>query len=339
MNSERSTPASPARRARQKLLEAPLDVQLDLDLLRGWREQRDPSLRSSHLLPALARLTLVAGDPEDITLAPQSWELHGPNIYIGRYHANNGPVDLSLDGLLDHEIYKLGSPHARLMLHERGYWTLKALSPSRRTSLAGEVLLHTQPASPLGHRQHITLGEVTLRFEVLGEQAFTSWRQRVKDVLRVQERPALYLKRQGGICGARMLLTPGSACVLGRSYPREGDFVRPAHWDISDVLDWDLGNLYEHERRHIAFRHAVIRPLNSNDWEIEPLSARHHVTINRLPITDARALQPGDEVGLNSVLFHFHHPRAQEPSTLDTIKLPKLIDWHSELPGKRRGEP
>lgn len=349
-----SSPATPPldetarRRLRQRLLCEPLAPRLDLDVFRGWREERDPSLSSSHLLPALARLSLLkSAKSNDEVASYLQWTIYGPRIYLGRYHSSAGPVDIFFDGLLDHELYRINAPHALLELGERGFWTLKALSRGGLVAVDGETIEPGDPAVPVGNRQRITLGVAQFRFDILGDGTLTSWTRRLEDQLRVQENPALFLKRQGGICGPRYELKEGRAAVIGRSFPRERDLSRPGHWNAAETLDWDLSGLREHERRHIGFRHAIIRPRNDHDWEIEALSLRHKLTVNRLPVTEPKLLQSGDEIGLGSIVFQFHHPNAGRPSSRATVKLPNPVDWHHEqkptkppeLPGKRNGPP
>lgn len=339
------------RRLRQRLLCEPLAPRIDLDIFRGWREARDPALASSHLLPALARLTLLESETSSVEVASYlQWTIYGPSVYLGRYHSSSGPVDIFFDGLLDHELYRLNSPHALLEMGERGFWTLRALARGGYVALDGEPIEPGDEAVPVGNRQRITLGVAHFRFDILGDGTLTSWTRRLEDQLRVQEKPALFLKRQGGICGPRHELEEGRAAVIGRSFPREQDLARPPHWNAAETLDWDLSGLREHERRHIGFRHAIVRPRNDHDWEIEPLSLRHRLTVNRLPVTEPKMLKTGDEVGLGSILFHFHHPHAERPSSRATVKLPNPVDWHHEqkpakpakpisLPAKRKGPP
>jgi hypothetical protein len=134
---------------------------------------------------------------------------------------------------------------------------------------------------------------------------------------------ALFLKRHGGLCGPRLKLEPGSSPVIGRFSPRS----QP---------DWELSGLPEHERRHIAYRHAQLRPI-AQGWEIIPLTERHRVYINRQAINGPTRLTTGDEVGLGSVLLHFHYPDGGEAPWRRKLQVPTLVDWQLDgaVPGKK----
>ena len=334
MSDPRDHPTAAARErasARSAHLREPLEQRVDLDALRGWRERRAPALRSAHLLPGLARLVRLTPGPGSGPEGPrQAWAIHGPEVLLGRYHTTHGPVDLGLEGLLDHELYRLGAPHLRLKLHERGHWRVMTLSPSARTELNGAALAQTQREHDLVDGDVLTVGVVALRFEVQPEADRARWMRLREDVLRTEERPALFLKRAGGICGPRHALDGPEGAVIGRAFPEAASLARPRHWAAHREPDWDLSGSREHERRYIAPRHVALRPIHDHDWEIHPLSERQRTFVNRVEITEPRALVPGDEIGLGTVLFHFHHPQAAEPSRRHTIRLPHIVDWHHE---------
>lgn len=293
-----------------------LEALVDLHILRGWAEPRHPSLRSEHLLPRLATLSLEEG--ADTT---QIMGIHGPEVLIGRYHPPHGPVDLLPTGLRDHELYKLGAPHVRLRQEDDGRWSVRPLAPSLPTAVDGEQLRLGQ-AAMLGPRSKLVLGITTWRFEQ-HDVSPAQWERSASDLLQTEGGAALFLKRHGGLCGPRLKLEPGSSPVIGRLSPRS----QP---------DWELSGLPEHERRHIAYRHAQLRPL-AQGWEIIPLTERHRVYINRQAISGPARLAPGDEVGLGSVLLHFHYPDGGEAPWRRKLQVPTLVDWQLDgaVPGKK----
>lgn len=298
-----------------------------LDTLRGWREQRDPSLRASHLLPSLAKLELL----EPARTTRKSWPIHGPKAVLGRYHHANGPVDITFHGLLDHELYKLGTPHARIWIEEGGRWRIERASSKARLVVDGVRLEDLRTNLPLEDGSILQMGIIKLRFELASQDDYLGWVSTLEDVLLTERAPALFLKRFGGVCGPRFAIKEGATRVVGRSFPGKDVLARPAHWLDAALPDWDLGGLYDHERRHIAFRHIALRPVNDHDWELQVLATRQHVTVNGLDVSDSKLLRTGDEIGLGSVLFHFHNPMDELPSQRHTIKLPKLAHYSASV--------
>lgn len=320
-------------RARMRRLQQPLHRHISLDALRGWRERRDATLDSAHVLPALAHLTLIEPplDANASSPPPLSWDVHAPELIIGRYNHSIGPVDLSFHGLLDYELYTITTPHLKLLQLDEQRWRIIRLSPQAIVKLNDELIetLHTE--HPIASGDLLTLGVVTFRFDDVSDGLTVHrWQRKHEDLLRTQTQAAIFLKRHGGICGPRYSLDLARACVLGRSFPSQDSLSTPSHWPSLTPPDWDLSGLRDHERRHIAFRHAVCTPLHDQDWEISALSLRHEVTVNRIAIAESTPLRDGDEIGLGGTLFHFHNPLASKPSTRHTIKLPNSVDWHSE---------
>jgi hypothetical protein len=286
--------------------EETLEALVDLSVLRGWSEPRSAMLRAEHLLPCLATLSLEEAHDAALVLG-----VYGPEVLVGRYHPPHGPVDLLPTGLRDHELYKLGAPHARLKLEDDGGWSIRPLAPSMVTLVNG-VSVRAGDVAALGERSRIVMGVTAWRFERC-EVTLGQWERLAHDLLQTEGGAALFLKRHGGLCGPRLKLEPGSSSVIGRHSPRSAP-------------EWELSGLPEHERRHIAYRHAQLRPV-SQGWEIVPLTERHRVYINRQAISGPTRLNPGDEVALGSVLFHFHYPAGGEAPWRKNLQMPSLVDW------------
>ena len=300
---------------------------IELDVLRGWSERLDPELRSEHLLPSLARLVPLQGGPGASALpGARPLTLHGPQVVLGRYHPQHGPVDLTPSWWSEAQLYKLGSPHVRLALQARG-WRLWAISPGHLTLLNGQPLSHEQTRGwPLASGDQLTLGAVTLRFEV-GPTTLPQWERRLQDMLKTVDHPTLWLKRHGGLCGPMFRLTPRAKALLGRAFPGRGS---PGLGPLlpSSSPDWDLAGLYEHERRHLGFRHASL-DWSQDAWELNPISRRQKVWLNRRELQEPERLTSGDEIGLGGALLHFHDPKAPY-ARLPELPVPKLIDWDHE---------
>lgn len=343
----RPRPTLERRRQRQRQLHEFAAQELVLDRLRGWREGVDATLDSEHILPRLASLTGIdpgreaaisakapissSGDLLDENgPSPLSWDVRAPEVMLGRYSQQIGPTDITFHGALDHELYTLHSPHAKLAQIDAQTWHLTRLSPQAIVAINDEVVTQIHKAHPITHGDVITLGVLRMRFDVNREIELHTWRQKQRDLLRTQQGVALFLKRHGGLCGPRFTLPLDRACVIGRSFPASTSLHYPLDWPPFGASDWNLSGLPDHERRHIGFRHVSLRPIHDQDWEISPLSNRLEVTVNRISIRDAMPLKDGDEIGLGNVLFHFHNPMASQPSTRHTIKLPSAVDWHSE---------
>jgi len=307
---------------------APDPEPIDLDVLRGWHERRDPTLTAAHALPALA--TLVLSHPDGRTRA--LFELHGPETYIGRYHPQHGPVDLILTGLRDHEIYKLSAPHVRLTLEERGQWMVRPMSPAAITELDGQPLHDTRRSVPIEDGAKLRLGATEFAFEKT-DVDYGSWLEAKKELLVAVEQPALFLCRSGGPCGPRIGLDPDAETVVGRSFPTETELPSKS-WSQTEQPDWDLAGVYEHERKFIGFRHAAFKVVDGDQWVVDPITVRQRTYVNRVEISGATPLMPGDEVGMGSVLFHFHDPSNIRASTESrTAELPTVVNWQEEHAG------
>ena len=333
-----------ASRRRERLLAAPLDARVDLDALKGWSERREATLRSDHVLPALAQLSLWGEQSEasaSALSAPLCWTIHAPEVLLGRYSLQVGPVDLPFYGLLDYELYSLAAPHARLAMRQHALWHVTRLSPQAEVAVNGVALSSLHRAHPVRPGDRLRLGVLRLRFEVdpKRDDALKRWQHQRADLLRTQRGAALFLKRAGSLCGPRYALRAGRAAVLGRSFPSPRALNSSSPWPDHPEPDWDLSGLPDEERRHLAFRHAALRPLHDQDWEIAPLSTRHHVSVNRLEIVAPTPLRDGDEIGLGGVLFYFHNPLAAQPSRHHTVKLPYAVDWLAERPSTREIPP
>lgn len=295
----------------------------DLDILRGWKEVGDEELRGTHCLPALGLLVR-----RDQNGGRQEVALHGPESYVGRYHPQNGPVDVILNGLDDHEIYRLSAPHVRIVMTERGDWAVRPMTPAAVTELNGTALTDTRQQYAIRTGDTLRLGAVDFEFRTTGVK-YDEWLERKKKALIDVNETSLFLKRAGGICGPRVVAHKGSKVVLGRSFPQPQELsVGP--WRAEAQPDWNLAGLWEWERKFIGFRHASLVQID-DQWYIEPLSLRQRTFVNRLEITTATALMPGDEVGLGSVLFHFHDPSDIRRSTEShTAELPAVVNWREE---------
>src|SRR5690554_3724779 len=146
-----------------------LDEYFELDVLRGWREVHDLNLSALHALPVLA--ALVQMDSEMVEL--DRIEIHGPDVILGRFQPQNGPVDLVPGRLLDHENYRLGVPHLYLRFDETG-WSIRLLTTTCPTYLAGEKIEETDRYYGVNHGDELKLGVVRFVFES-GEQPLGAW--------------------------------------------------------------------------------------------------------------------------------------------------------------------
>lgn len=323
MSARETTTAAPMRaqerQARRR--HAALSERVALDVMRGWSEQRDPQLRSAHVLPALAKLVPLDGGVD--------LGIHAPSILFGRFHPQTGPVDLVPYERLDHELYRIGAPHARLTLEDSGVWTMR---PMTTTLLRGRVLDADSAPTVIDHGAILGFGTLAYKFEVTDEKLLGQWLRIHSDMLKMNTEPTLFLKRRGGLCGPRYTLESNSSNVIGRSFPGAQIFGADAE-KMPAPPDWDLAGLYEHERRHVAFRHLSVRRYDDQSWEVVPLTRRHKVYVNRVRIHEPQQLEPGDEIGLDSVLLHFHDPSPKVPvrSLADLVGATKH-------PGMIRGE-
>ena len=304
------------------------DEIFDLDVLRGWKEVGDVQLRGDHCLPALA--VLVRRMPDG---GRDELPLHGPETYIGRYHPQNGPVDVILNGLEDHEIYRLSAPHVRIVMSERGEWTVRPMTPAAVTQLNETTLSETRQQYAIRADDVLRLGAVDFEFRPTGV-TYDEWLQRKKGALVGIDTTTLLLKRAGGVCGPRLTLDPARRAVVGRSFPRSNE-LPSGPWRAEEQPNWNLGGLWEWERKFIGFRHAALDQVDGQ-WFIEPLSQRQRTFVNRVEVSSSTPLMPGDEVALGSVLFHFHDPSDVRRSTeARTAELPIVVNWREEQTSPR----
>ena len=300
------------------------DLVFDLDVLRGWKEVRDENLRTDHILPPVAHL--ICRHPDGGVR--HEFAIHGPETYIGRYHPQNGPVDLILSGMTDHEVYKLSAPHVRIVMSDRGDWSVRPMTPAAHTELNGTVLVDTRKQYTLRNEDRLMLGAVEFEVRASGV-TYDEWLGAKKDILLNEDETCIFLMRAGGICGPSIVAPKGARIVLGRSFPRKGD-LSLGPWRGEEQPDWNLAGLYEWERRFIGFRHAALVQVDEQ-WYIEPISQRQRTFVNRVEISGTTPLMPGDEIGLGSVLFHFHDPSDIRASTEShTAELPAVVDWREE---------
>lgn len=296
----------------------------DLDVLRGWKDQYDAALRAEHALTPLARI--VCREPDQ--RVRYDFRIHGPETYVGRYHPQNGPVDIVFAGLDDHEVYKLSAPHVRFVMNEHGAWTVRPMTPAAVTCLNGRPLADTRQAVPLVSGDTLTLGALDFEFKTTGTP-YSEWLRMRSRILATEQHTSLFLVRSGAIAGPRIRLPRGGRVVLGRSFPATSDLAAGA-WRAHEQPDWDLAGLYEWERKFIGFIHAAIAEVDKQ-WVIEPISTRQRTFVNRLEVTAKTPLMPGDEIGLGSVLFHFHDPSdAHAFVRTHTAELPEVVNWREE---------
>ncbi len=307
------TSEMPARSGQRKTV--------NLDLLRGWSDAQDPRLRRSHKLPTIARLIAVDGGEEAVIT------LHGPDVYIGRFHPQAGPVDIVPTQLADHEIYKFAAPHARFTYTD-GDWVLVSTAPNGVVEIDGKRVRDVGLRNHLPIGARVRLGVVEFVFEQ-GPSTFQEWTEARNALLESSEGPTLFLKRAGSLAGPTFRLRRDVSNVIGRRFP--DPLAIGADWPIADQPDWNLSGLHDHEAKFIGFRHAEIRSAENDEWTITPISLRQRTYLNRVEIVGQTPLLPGDEIGLGSVLFHFHHPADLEASTDHrTAELPAVVDWQRE---------
>jgi hypothetical protein len=302
--------------------------------LRGWKEKREISLDSKHAVPFLARLVRT----DDGVADGDVFAIHGPDLYVGRFHPQHGPVDMILTNLADHEVYKLGAPHARLTMDERSNWTVRSMTPSAHTCVNGERIMDTQTAMRIRHGDRLTLGVLEFIFEA-ADISFAAWKESQKEILLAVEEPSLFLVRSGAVCGPRLILNAERRTVVGRTFPAPGELPGDV-WGLRKQPDWDLAGLRDHEKKFVGFRHCELWCEGEDDWSIQPISTRQRTFVNRVEISGVMPLMPGDEVAMGSVLFHFHHPSNIRASTdRRTVDLPSVVDWreaHARPAVKRR---
>lgn len=298
----------------------------DLDILRGWKEQIAEGLKTPHLVPPLAKL-----------IGPRNLEfpIHGVDVYVGRFHPQHGPIDVQFEGLMDHELYRISAPHARICLEEDGLWKIRHLSPSAVTHLNGTPILDTREWVEITHGDMLKFGVVEFEFQLTGVNQ-DEWKKRQKALLLAIDKPSLFLMRAGSACGPSYTLdSTGKKTLIGRSFP---DVILPDRNRRLKRPDWDLAGLNDDERKFVGFRHLELW-CESDNWYLNPLSARQRTYVNRVEISGLTPLMPGDELGLGSVLFHFHHP-SNIRLLIDrrTVELPAIVNWREERARRERGE-
>jgi hypothetical protein len=290
---------------------------IDLDVLRGWSESRDPQLRAEHRLAPLARLIKLDGD--------QVETLHGPEVLVGRYHPQHGPVDVILRGLQDHENYRLGAPHLHMTLGEDAQWTLRSVSPGVESQVGEQVVGGPNQPHPIDDGDILTVGCARYRFETSG-LTLAEWEAARAHLLAGADGPALFLCRRGGPCGPHVQLADEQALVVGRSFPKPDQLPGGRSWEGWQQPDWDLAGLYEDERKFIAFEHAHLEQRGPS-WHLRPVASRRRTFVNRLEIIDATPLSGGDEVALGSCLFLFWEPSRADTAARKAIEPPAVVDW------------
>lgn len=297
---------------------------IDLDVLRGWEERRDPELRRSHRLPALGELVQLseAGDPV------ARYPIRGPELLLGRYRARHGPVDLAFPYLKDHQAYRLAAPHARLQCNQ-DQWRLDVVSPRADTRVEGQAREHLHDPIELEDKTTITLGVTRFRFRT-SDVSVAAWRE-IRDALLNQVgEPALFLKRRGGVCGPFRRLDEQRPMTIGRTHPEPGLLPDTDRWPAPDREGWDLSGLFDHERKYVGFRHLVVE-LDQGRWTVRGLSSRQRTFINRVAVSGPAVLKSGDEIGLGSVVLRFHHPHRSVESSRPR-HVPSVVDWSGERP-------
>ncbi len=296
---------------------------IDLDALRGWSEDRDERLRQPHGLPALGRLVQIRKGKE-----VEEYGLFGEDVVIGRFRSQIVPVDLLAYAMVDHELYRLGAPHVHLSVRDDA-WKVKCLSPPGQTRINGEPVDKQRGWTVLQSGDRLTLGATEFLFD--GRlNARETWAKARVELLGQVDEPALFLKRQGGVCGPYRRLPQERPLEVGRTYPAPGTLPGTEGWPEPAAIRWDLSGLYGHERNTLAFRHAQIE-LVQGRWTIKPLSNRQRTFVNRIAISGMMPLEGGDEVALGTVLFRFHHPHR----TLEERRprhIPAMVDWSEGRP-------
>lgn len=301
---------------------------IDLNILRGWRQRETPRLRQPHALPALAELIHVESG--------RAQTIHGPAILLGRYIPRNAPVDLLLGGLKDHQNYRLGAPHLQLHLDEDNTWWCRHLAPGTSTQIAGQRYEMDAPAAALNDHDELRLGVTRYRFK-RRDLTLEQWREARQKLLARAERPALFLCRGGAPCGPFFYLDR-EATFLGKASPGQADFLADAPWEADAQPpaqpEINLAGLYPAERRHVAFLHACVHRRAAAEgsgegevFDFIPLATRHNTFINRQEASEEYSLTHGDEIGLGTILFYFHVPGAAEPDALRAPEPPEIFDW------------
>ncbi len=306
------------------VLSADVEALVDLQRLRGWPEVHDPSLRAPHQLPALAELIQL----DEKGPSQNSHRIHGPYVIVGRSHFRHPPVDLSLYGLQDHQLYRLGSPHAQFFVDDER-WYLRILAPRSTSALNGDPLLRGDAPRALSTGDEIRLGATTFRFFPLTTR-LDEWRHQKQNLLEELQTPALLLERKGAVCGPLHDLDAKTPLVIGRSHPGPNTFPDTSHWPQLDNHFWDLSGVYDQERTFLAFRHAGVEYRNGK-WVLCPLSPGYKTFLNAKPIAEAEPLHSGDRIGLGSLILRFRDPAQPHRSPRSSL-IPDFVDWSEGRP-------
>ncbi len=334
--------------------EAELEKYFELDVLRGWREVRDAELAAEHRLPKLAELVQVRDVQAGGGVSGGGWAgvegerigIYGPDVILGRFQPQQGPVDLAPGRLEDHENYRLGVPHLYFRFDVLRGWKMRLLTSQAATRLDGEEIDDLARTYPVRSGSVLELGVVRFVFEsyAQGAEELEAWLEARRRLVEEVGGPALYLKRNGGICGPCFRLEAGKTAVIGRTAPGKGEIPGTARWsDRAALPDWDLAGLEEGLRKYIGFRHAKMRYAEGS-WWVEPVSLRQWTYVNRVRIRGMTKLQSGDEIGLGSVLFHFRGEEGGRAGkkggdlfARDRIVLPDVFSWHEGHVSQEKG--
>jgi len=265
----------------------PQMIEPALEALQGWRTDGAPLTARPHPIQPLVELELMRGGTATGIFFP----IRSGEATVGRYSPMTGPVDIDLGLLQDHERFRIGLPHLRLVLRD-GRWRAEPMTWAYSTYVEGEPLrsdgarLEDGNLLSLGNvlfRVHLRGGEVT---EPLHEEHEVAW---------------LRMKFDAAASNTVVPLTQ-SSMVVGRHCPEVG------HVDI------DLQGLDDAVRVHVARHHARFFQLKGR-WHVENLGSKGPVFINRNPpIREAQALVDGDEVALGNAIFVFEDASARTAS-------------------------
>lgn len=326
---------------------------INLDVLRGWEQASNPQLRRPHALPALARLVHLDSGRVEF--------LHGPDLVVGRYYALNGPVDLILGGLQEHELYRLGAPHVQMKLSDdnSGQWFVRHLAPQTETRIGSTRLDHYTQRYPIEDGELITIGCARYRFE-REDVELSTWRKKCRELLASATQPSLFLCRAGGPCGPTIELSQTSSVVIGRTLPPSRDLSVRTPWDselqkpVQPTVD--LAGLYPGELQFISYLHASIRKESSevcrsfardsretmspdssasdrppSPFAVTPLATRQKTFLNRHEIDERTQLSSGDELSLGSIFFYAHCPHLPIRTPRQPFSLPEVVNWSEDV--------
>ncbi|MEL6178613.1 MAG: FHA domain-containing protein [Myxococcota bacterium] len=265
-------------------------LQPDHETLQGWENDRWAALYQPHPLPSLLELELI----RDGSLTGQIFAVRGPAATVGRFAPQTGPVDIDMGVLQDYERYQIGLPHMRLGLEPEGWW-LEPLSSAYPTYVNDREV--PRGGVRLSNGMILALGLVLFRVRTSPNVARLSGYGRTQG-------PSLHLKRDGAPCGAVIELDE-RPLVLGRQSPWTGP------------VDVDLNDLPDHQRIHVARRHARVFHVEGR-WYVERLSERCQLFVNRRADTGGPiSMFNGDELALGNVLFVFQDLQLHDDGALE----------------------